>query len=365
MNPFYLVSAASMLGGCYLLSGAASKETEGLSHVLGVLAWLTVYELLLSGLAAFLGRRGLTRDSRSLLVLAAVFLTDATHLTAETVTWSGRAWAGAALLLLGLGLAKIGLVLRLFGVRLEPRALLPPGALLAALIFMPGVFQELTRRAVALDLPLYGAAWVVGFVLVLRSLRERAESAATAVEPPPPTVFLSTLGVALPVSFAAHVLSSYWMYDVTFRMCSLTPPLLALAVAVARVPDGRDYLRLRIGLPALAVLFSLGAPSELVFGGGVMFSPMRAALVVAAAVYLADYSRHRQLVFVPLATACAFLALAGHSPSAAWDNLAQIDRFLPQTRKHWGALAMAVSYVVLGVGAWLSLRGQRARRVMP
>ena len=82
MNPIYLASAASMLAGCYLLSGAGSRE-GGLAHVLSVVGWLTAYELLLVGLAGFLGRRGLARDSRTLLLLAAIFVADATHLSSE------------------------------------------------------------------------------------------------------------------------------------------------------------------------------------------------------------------------------------------------------------------------------------------
>jgi hypothetical protein len=371
MNPFYLVSAASMLAGCYLLSGAASKEAGGLAHVLWVLGWLTAYELLLSGIAAFLGRRGLARDSRTLLVLAAIFLTDPTHLAGETVSWSGRGWAGAALLLLGLGIGKIALVQRLFRVRLERRALLPLVGILALVIFLPGAFLALARRGADLELPLYGMAWVLGLVLVMQTLRERPAGVTDETSPSwAVTAFTSTLDTALPISVAAHVLALHWLYDVPFSACSLTPPLLALALVVTRSPHAPEKLRLRLALPAIAVLFSLGWPGAFAFGTFVTFSPLRAALLVAGVVYLYDYLRHRQIVFLALPSACAAVAVAGHTLSASLTNIVHIfdvvfvalDRVLPRSRQQWGALAMAASYAILGFGAWISFKRRAAAR---
>ena len=360
MNTIYLASAASMLLGCYLLSGAGSAEGGGLVHVLSILGWLTGYELLLVGLAGFLGRRGLQSDSRTLMMLAAVFVADVTHLSAEAVASSGSAWMFTAFALLVLAAAKLALVLWVFKVRPSFLDLLPTAFLLALLLALPGLFSELAQRGLALDLPLYGASWVIGLVFVLRALHPPPAAAAK----PAIAAFTRVLHTALPLSIAAHVLALHWLYEVALRACSVTASLLALGFVLTRAADALDALGRRVLLPAAAILFSTAWPASFAFGETVTFSPLRAALVGAGVLYLYDFRRHRQAAFAVLASACAGVATAGPTFTAAYQNVAalgdrQAHRFshlVPRTRQHWGAVAMALAYGLLALGAWVSYK---------
>src|SRR5262245_20182145 len=112
-NPFYLLSALSMLVGCYTLSQALRLETGHSWKLLVLLGTLHVYELLLIGLALFLiERRRLPRDGGILLRLAVLFLADATLLNAETFAVDVTLGALANLAFLVLAALKLGLVVR-------------------------------------------------------------------------------------------------------------------------------------------------------------------------------------------------------------------------------------------------------------
>ena len=65
-NPFYLLSALSMLAGCYALNSALSLRTGEIWKLLGLIAALNVYEGILIALGLYLiQRRRIIRDGRS------------------------------------------------------------------------------------------------------------------------------------------------------------------------------------------------------------------------------------------------------------------------------------------------------------
>jgi hypothetical protein len=362
-NGFYLASAACMLAGCYLVSGASSEAPRDVWHLLPILGWLNLYELLLIGVAAFLSARGLVRDGRLLLVLEAMFMADAAHLTGEAVTASGEHWVatagGLALLLTG----KVGLVASLFHVplaRLRLYRAIPPALLL---ITLPGMMSSVARMGSPVDRPLYGLAWAIGLMLMMESV---AHVPLNAAETPPRAAdaFASALRLSLLVSLPAHLWASHWLYDAHVYLCSLAPLVLAFAVVVTRSVDALDAPRLRAGLPALAVLLSIPWPNAFeLTAAGLTLSPFRLTLAVAALVYLYDFSLHGQRFHVACAAACAALALTGHSVEAIGDHVAsllhtgsRLRRF--NTRQWWGGFAVVTAYLLLWLGTRASLRRQ-------
>src|SRR5689334_12442151 len=83
-NPFYLLSALSMLAGCYALNSALSVRTGEIWKLLRLIAALNAYEAILIALGLYLiRRRHIIRDGRTLLLLESVFLADLTFLNAQ------------------------------------------------------------------------------------------------------------------------------------------------------------------------------------------------------------------------------------------------------------------------------------------
>jgi hypothetical protein len=363
-NPFYLLSAGCMLAGCYLWTGADSEAPREVLRLLPILGWLTLYELIVIGLAAFLYRSGLANDSRCLLFVEAIFLADATHLTAEAVSWSRAAWPLATLAFAALTAGKLTLIMK--GLRVDakdmdiPRLVLP----LALILALPGAFAAIARTGASLDLALYGASWIVALVLLFEVLAGGVDANADAAA----SSFRRSLRYALLISLGAHVLAVHWMYDVTVRACSLAPLLLVLSVYVTRSSRALESQHLRFALPASAVLLSLWWPQTLAVGTVLVFTPFRAATILAALVYAYDYSLHRQLMIILSAAACGLTAAAGPSFLQAVGRLADLadavggwaSRLLPRTRAQWGAYAVVVSYLLLSIGAWRSLRRERS-----
>ncbi|MCZ7646982.1 MAG: hypothetical protein M5U26_17290 [Planctomycetota bacterium] len=78
-NVFYILSAAFMLLGCYLISLPILLRPRALGQLLVLVAILQVYELLLVAVAAFIVRRDRTSaESAWLLVIETLFLLDIT-----------------------------------------------------------------------------------------------------------------------------------------------------------------------------------------------------------------------------------------------------------------------------------------------
>lgn len=92
-NPFYLLSALCMLGGCYGLNSGLGVRTGELWKLLGLIAALNAYEAILIGLGLYLiKRRRIVRDGRTLLLLESAFLAD----VAFSMRRQGRCRSGPA-----------------------------------------------------------------------------------------------------------------------------------------------------------------------------------------------------------------------------------------------------------------------------
>lgn len=361
-NPLYLLSALCMLIGCYLVSGAAEGQDGRLLDLLPAVGWVTAYELSLIALAIVLDRRGAHRDARILLVLETVFLVDATHLLAGTTTSTEAAWPWC-LGFAGLTTLKGAMIVRGLRLRSENIGMWFAAGTLGLILCVPAGLAGLRQSGLALELPLYGGAWVLGLMLAAEGLARRTPKRFDTRTPIERTLG-TALRVALPASLFGHLLAAHWLYDTPYPVCSLAPPLLGLCLFMIRSDAAEGAWPLRAALPMVAAALSLNAPEVLHLDLGFPLSPLRSALLLAGLVYLYDFRYHRQLFAAALAAACVGVAAGGHTLAgahAAWAGLAhsatqRTGWLWPRGARHWGWLCMMAAYALLALGGWRTLR---------
>ena len=123
-NPFYLLSALSMLFGCFGLVQVIGVTTGGTTSLLILIGVLQAYECLVVGLGSYLIRSGRApRDGRILFLLELVFLVDATYLLTELSAAVPALGAMMALAVCGLGIVKTGVMLHALGLRVRLRGI--------------------------------------------------------------------------------------------------------------------------------------------------------------------------------------------------------------------------------------------------
>src|SRR5207253_1919574 len=121
-NPFYLLSALSMVAGCYALNTGLAPRVGDTGKLLVLLGTLNLYEAAVIALGLYLIHgRGILRDGRTLLLIEAPFLVDLAFLNAEMGSGSFAAGAAVNALVLGLALVKVAVVLRALYGRLPLR----------------------------------------------------------------------------------------------------------------------------------------------------------------------------------------------------------------------------------------------------
>jgi hypothetical protein len=373
-NPFYLLSALSMLVGCYTLADALALRPGQTGKLLLLLATLNVYEVLLIALAVFLVRRlGLLRDGLTLLLLEAVFLVDATFLNGEFFAADLRTGAlvsGAVLLLAVVKVAVVVRILRLTFTTGLAFALYQVALVLAT----PGLFAWLARTERLSAAVVYSGWWMAGVLITAQAVLARGSTpGGGALVPPAWEASLRRAWSVTPhLSLALHLAAGGWLYDVPFAVCDLGPILIALGAALVMLDLRRIAPVWALRLPAAGVVLSLFYPRELeiVSAGGVIVSPLRAALLAAGLVYLLGYRLHRSPAFVWAAAFCVTAGAAGDSPramaatvAAVWRTaLAWPRRVVPRTAEQWGVAAVASAFALLALGALLSLvKGGRVR----
>ena len=154
-----------------------------------------------------------------------------------------------------------------------------------------------------------------------------------------------------------------------------TPLVLGLAVAIGmydrHVTNIAARMRAQLLLPIVAILGAMPTPGQLVFVfGGATFTPMRLTLIAAALVYAHGLWMHRHVYFAWAGGMCLVLAGLGETPGAIAQNTQYLvrdlamrgARLIPRTRTHWGITAVAASFVLLIIGAAVSLL--RSRQVV-
>lgn len=383
-NPFYLLSALSMLLGCYALSGRMGLVPGQWKPIAGLIALLQVYEMLLLALAVFLHRRGRApSDARTVFLLELLFLVDATFLNMELAAsdpWIAPLAATAQLILAGVKILALRHALGLQSLR----RLVVTLSQIGLLLFLPGVFsavQFLDSKAYALGLgremlPLavYGVWWLtgsipLGFLWADRGPEDSRDPSATEI---------GGVAMALPLgSILLHLAFLHWLYDLPLRASYLTPLMLGAATYLAyRLARRIEWLRLALVsvVPLLALTLSLAAPEALVFtwqGPGILpdlvVTPLRLALLGVALVSLlhAWLSGHKAWGWA--AVAGFSMAFSGHSPASMATNW---TRFIPETWEELGAAAVVAAFAFLALGLATSLGrpangDPTARRRMP
>jgi hypothetical protein len=381
-NPFYLLSAACMLFGVFALNDSLDWSPIPLRKLLTLIVTLNVYEIAVIFLGCFLMRRGIRRDALLLFIVEAFFLADVGFLNMEVFATSARIGVVVNAAILVLAVLKVALIFTAARIPLiDPRFAFVT-IQLAVLFAISGIFGIIGERRDTFLPPLaiYAAWWLAGALPVAYTVtigsvdlfRKAPDDAPASAG-----VILSRVLVVLPMlSLIAHLCLANWVYKVMFHPANFAPLLLGFAIlaghADTHVATLGRRMRLQLALPFVAVAFSaIKFPPALVFPLG-MFdcSPLRMASTVAAIVYMDGLWQFRHAYFAWAGGMCAMIAALGHSVATVHDNSLRLakeggsalDALMPKTLSQWGMVSIAASFVLLAIGAIISLT-RRPREV--
>ena len=369
-NPFYLLSALSMLAGCYALNSGLGTRTGDLGKILALLGVLNAYEGMLIALGLYLiRRRGILRDGRTLLLLEAPFLVDLAFLNAEMGSGAARAGCLLDVIVLALALIKTAFVLHALWGRVPRRLFGFLGLELAALFFMPCVFARFEREGNVTMGQFYGAWWVIGALMVLFELQSRLLGPDASAADSGLRLFIRRLYIVLPLASAIlHLSLLHWVYRVPFVAGNLAPLLLGGAFVLGQsVRANRSEFRmLRALMPLAAVMVTLEAPPIWHVQLGAWLDLTPAMLVIASGyitfVYCFFLARAVQLLAGATTITLFWIfgpSLAQLESAVAWARsclLAGLQWLTDRTAIQWGLTAMGCAFGFLGIGASVSLR---------
>jgi hypothetical protein len=377
-NPFYLISAACMLGSCLALTNTVTWNPIATRRLLTLIVTLNLYEAALLAIALFLigGRRN-PRDGRMLLLLQAFFLVDFTFLNAEIATSSGNFGTGLIVnaVLFVLAAVKIGVVLR----ALKPTFTLPQYGFvllqLAILFVTPSLFRYVNfyRHEIG-PRDFYVLWWLAALLpaayeLVSRFDGRRATplSVSARAQAAPTRTYL-----VLPyVSLLTHFGILHYVYNIGFYAAHATPVLLGLTLVLNRVAPTtliprRDLLVLRLLLPLAAVLVSTGRmfafPLHATYPV-ITLTPLNLAIDGAFLTYVWCFLRPNAGLFLATWAVAKSLYVLGptqrqmaHWLDTGWEWAStSTERMMPRTVADWGLLGLVGSFAFLALGFWVSL----------
>lgn len=370
-NPFYLLSAVSMFAGCRAIISAVGVAPGDGRTLIGLVAALQAYEALLIALALFLiRRRGLERDGWILLSIDALFLVDLTLLTGEVFSADFHVGLLVNAACFVLAMVKVGVVVRVLRLRVQAGAMAMIGLQLAAMFGVTGVFKMLARDGVVAPTLLYAGWWAVGAMPALWAIAVRRRQLVEGEDAPPQSPFAplpyrlyAFLGF---VSLVVHLGGLHRVYGVPLHAAYVAPLLLGSAILIGRSASlpGSAVASFQTMLTAAAVFMSLRFPIGMTgHAAGVALTPLRCALAGAAVVAVCALWRHRRLVFASIATACVATAALGGDVREMREHLIAVLHWLggvarqlmPTTPLEWGVAAVVASFVLLGIGASISL----------
>ena len=370
--PFYLISAACMLGGCLAINSSLTWRTTPILQDIILIGQLNVYELALIGLAWFLVRRGKIHDAVMLAAIEAFFLVDVSFLNAQIATCNFALWLAVSItVLLSLAaMVKLALLAKIAGLSWRDGRLAAMLIQLAVMFAIPTIY----RRFDSEDLPpgfLYGGWWAAGLLIPLSFWISQFRGRAAAGPVLPGIVRL--LCVLPWLSLLLHLGMLQWVYNVTFFAANIAPILLGLACVLYHVQPSEAFTRgnlivAQCILLAIAVLVSLSNPADLchVVGKHGRFTVTPGNLALAGA-YLACvycFARRYAARFLALGAAGALVVIFGPSArdvgqfgSRGWNLLCRIAWWvIPKTVTQVGIAAIVAAFAFLGVGAAVSLR---------
>lgn len=364
-NPFYLLSALSMIAGCFAINSDLSPHAGELGKVLCLLAILNGYEAIVIALGLYLiKKRKIIRDGRTLLLIEAPFLVDLIFLNAEAGSVAFHIGIILNLLALFLALLKAGIVLRVLNGKISRADSAFIAAELATLFMLPSAFKWLDHHGSITATHFYLAWWVVGLLLISYEVLGRCLGQGDAMKPGVGRT-IRHLYVALPiVSLIAHLGMLHWVYNVDFVPADLSPIFLGAAVAAHRVIPTAIVPRALALL--MATLLSVNQPElfAIHITGKWILTP---GLLMTAASYLAfAYTlrlRHALyflsagfLIVTLIWTAPLMLQLALICRDLIRKGIILLQSALPKTSLQWGMTALVGAFAFLGFGAALSLR---------
>ncbi len=365
-NPCFILSGLSMLFGCHLLNIALFTPAGDTHKLLGLLAVVNVYELLLVAIGLVLIRKPVfVRDGRILLGLEAMFLCDITFTSGIIATVDPRWGFAIAAVLLALAGLKLALILRALGAPIAWRTWAFFMLQLSAVLCIAGVFKVIAvpRHGKLPEGVVYAGWWIAGLLpavgMVLRSLPTRGSAA------PSSEMGLIRLFLILPfISLLVHLYGGGWVYSVPFRAAYIAPVLLGLAFAAPAIPWAlarRQLLVAQFSLAALAICFATGSSPTLMFHPhGLTLSPTSFTIAGALAVTIHAVWLSRSLLAAVFAMACSLVTLTVQNFALLWATLVTsaewIWSLMPRTVGQWGTVAVVGSFLLLGVGVWVSSR---------
>jgi hypothetical protein len=374
-NPFYLASAACMLLACLLLSNTTTWSPIAANKLVMLIVTLNAYELLIVGLGLFLiAWRNDARDGLRLVCIEAVFITDVGFLGSELYTENLQLGLAVNSVLLVLGLAKLTAMFKALKMSLRSPVFGLNCLLLFVMLAHPALFRWIggAHQGRLPDEVMYLAWWAFGALLAAYSIVYRMTrpsrfrgTRADSRRCPVGHILLTLMTVSL----AAHFGTAHWIYSSTFQAADVAPVLLALAVVLANVRGNgfvrRADARVLSGVLPLAAIFVSLQPSnrlETVLAHWHL-SPLMLAGVAAyltwLGCFLPRYFGRGAVVGIGGAMLYAFgptWASIQRFLSALYDAIITLaDRLMPHTQGAWGTVALAAAFILLGIGAAVSL----------
>lgn len=370
-NPFYLLSAICMVLGCYVLNVALYDKGGNVPKLLILLAVINLYEAALIGLGLTLIRRGgeVLRDGLMLLAVEALFLADVGYISGVISSVNAVSGWYTNLALLALAAIKVAVVVR--SLQLPWRLFTFVMLQLSVLLLLPTVYKQIANahRGFLQELTGYAGWWIAALLAAAGTALLWPAKNAKPADSNNSKLVVSIAYVVLPyASVLVHTYGAAWVYDLHFTWAHLSPVLLGFAVALgacSRWMPHRSITRAQIAFMVLAILFSLNPRGGLAFDlAGLDITPFRLTLLGVVLVNLYIYWQLRLLTYAIAAGACFLMACMGSSFSTAWNNLARLfegtggffSRLIPKTPIQWGITAIVASFVLLGLGALISLR---------
>lgn len=220
-NPTYLLSAALVLGGMWVLSREAAEQSSVLGQ-LGVSGLAELYAFTLIGGAAFLTRAGLRRPAVMLALIAVIYQGDVTlHL--ETCAYLGATGVASSVAWFALFLFKLRALAWALELRLSRSAMLVSLLGSAGLAALPHALQYLDHDAGSGAV----ALWIFATGMAALWTRRGVESAVGFDVRGRRAV----IGTWLTWAALGLAHAGYWVYSHRLGVACLVAPLLLLVAS--------------------------------------------------------------------------------------------------------------------------------------
>lgn len=368
-NPIFLFSALSMFIGCYLISSALDVRTGDTAKLVALITTINVYEVLLLALGVVLLKRpAFRRDGQMLFLIQMLFLADGPFFLAQSAMANASWLSVFNVILLFVGIVKGAIAMRAIGIRWSSRTL---GFLILQLLLidavMPLFFSHVAVDGIIQTPPMYVAWWIVGVLPVAYDV------VARLIQPhggPDNERFLRRAYLIIPWLFlVAHIGFFQYAYHSDFVPADLSPVLLGLTVATLRInaetDAGMTGLQItRAILPVIAIFFALITTPDPLASPFFGFGNRTITTALAIITYSYCLSIEFTLVTVTFLSLAALLYHFGPSPKTVGEGVSSlfeklynaVSMLVPRTVTAWGILSIVSAFLLLGLGAYKTLR---------